>query len=77
MLDSRWLSAVANDDTDAMMRQRTEGIKEVACPNFSRASVKGKYNRSERTEAFHEKKQSLRRDVGTSRLAMYGAATAC
>ena len=62
VLDSRWISAVANDDTDAMMRLLTEGIKEAGL-HFSRASVRGKYNRSERTEALYEKKQSLRREA--------------
>ena len=56
VLDPRWLSAVENDDTDAMMRQLSKGIEEVACVHFSKALVKGKYNRSERTEALYEKK---------------------
>ena len=78
VLDSRWSWAVANDDTDAMMRLLTEGIKEAACLHFSRVSVKGKYNRSERTEPFmrrsnlHREAQRMKTQISSLSLVLRG-----
>ena len=60
VIDPRWNSAAAKDDTDDMMKQLTEGIKGAASSHFSKVSVEGKYKRSEKTETLYEKKQQLR-----------------
>ena len=42
-IDPRWNTAAEKDDTDNMMKQLTEGIKEVADLHFSKVSIEGKY----------------------------------